>query len=62
MDTDDGAVTTAAVEGYVDIYAHRDEVMAKVMKDPRVAELIDGEQIADMSQMRYGGFQTFVDP
>lgn len=34
--------------------------MAKVMKDPRVTELMDGEPLADMSQMRYGGFQTFV--
>ena len=27
-----------------------------------VTEMVDGEQIADMSQMRYGGFQTFVNP
>jgi len=42
--------------------AHRDEVMDKVMKDPRVTDMVAGEQIADMSRMRYGGFQTFVNP
>jgi uncharacterized protein YbaA (DUF1428 family) len=36
--------------------------MEKVMKDPRVTELTDGDDIADMGQMRYGGFETFVDP
>lgn len=38
--------------------AHRDEVM----KDPRVVELVEGEELADMSQLRYGGFATFVSP
>jgi uncharacterized protein YbaA (DUF1428 family) len=38
----------------------RDGVMAKVMGDPRVAEMIDAERLADMSRMSYGGFQTFV--
>jgi uncharacterized protein YbaA (DUF1428 family) len=42
--------------------AHRDEVMENVMKDPRVVELVEGEELADMSQMRYGGFATFVSP
>jgi uncharacterized protein YbaA (DUF1428 family) len=36
--------------------------MDKVMKDPRVTELVEGEQVADMSQMRYGGFEVFVNP
>ena len=39
---------------------HRDEVMAKVMCDPRVEAMVDAEQLADMSRMSYGGFQTFV--
>jgi len=34
--------------------------MAKVMGDPRIAELVDAEQLADMNRMSYGGFQTFV--
>ena len=57
----DGELLTAAVAEF-ESRAHRDEVMDKVMKDPRVTELVDGEQIADMSQMRYGGFQSFVNP
>lgn len=57
----DGNVLTAAVAEFTS-RAHRDEVMAKVMADPRVSELTDRDPIADMSQMRYGGFQTFVNP
>jgi uncharacterized protein YbaA (DUF1428 family) len=57
----DGELLTAAVAEF-ESRAHRDEVMDKVMKDPRVTEMVEGEQIADMSQMRYGGFQTFVNP
>lgn len=55
----DGDLLTAAV---VDFRSreHRDEVMAKVMGDARVAQLVDEEPLADMSRMRYGGFQTFV--
>ena len=56
-----GALLTAAVAEF-ESRAHRDEVMDKVMKDPRVTEMVGAEQIADMSQMRYGGFQTFVSP
>ncbi len=36
--------------------AHRDEVM----QDPRVAGLMKEEPIANMEQMRYGGFETIV--
>ena len=54
-------ILTAAVAEF-ESRAHRDEVMAKVMKDPRVTEMVEGEQIADMSKMRYGGFQAFVNP
>lgn len=57
----DGELLTAAVAEF-ESRAHRDEIMDKVMKDPRVTEMVEGEQIADMSQMRYGGFQTFVNP
>jgi uncharacterized protein YbaA (DUF1428 family) len=56
-----GQLLTAAVAEF-ESRAHRDEVMDKVMNDPRVTEMVDGEQIADMSRMRYGGFQTFVNP
>ncbi len=59
FNVEDGRVLTAAVAEFTS-RAHRDEVMAKVMNDPRVTQLVDGEQIADMAQMRYGGFQTFV--
>jgi uncharacterized protein YbaA (DUF1428 family) len=33
-----------------------------VIKDPRVVAMTGGEQLADMSAMRYGGFETFVEP
>ena len=56
----EGEVLTAAVAEF-DSRAHRDEVMGKVMADPRVAALEQADPIADMSQMRYGGFETFVD-
>jgi uncharacterized protein YbaA (DUF1428 family) len=54
---------TAAVAEF-DSRAHRDDVMDKVMKDPRVVAMTEDEddQIADMGAMRYGGFETFVDP
>ena len=55
----DGHVLTAAVADFAS-RAHRDEVMAKVLADPRVTELMEGEPLADMSEMRYGGFETFV--
>ena len=59
----DGLTMTAAVVEF-DSREHRDDVMAKVMQDPRVAEKTEeeDEQIADMSAMRYGGFETFVNP
>jgi len=52
-------VLTAAVVEF-ESRAHRDEVMQKVMQDPRVAELMKEESIANMEQMRYGGFETIV--
>jgi uncharacterized protein YbaA (DUF1428 family) len=57
----DGQLLTAAVAEF-ESRAHRDEVMDKVMKDARVTEMMEAEQIADMAQMRYGGFETFVNP
>jgi len=55
----EGDLLTAAV---VDFRSreHRDEVMAKVMGDERVAQLVDDDPLADMNLMRYGGFETFV--
>jgi uncharacterized protein YbaA (DUF1428 family) len=58
--TEAGQVLTAAVAEFRS-RAHRDEVMAKVMQDPRVTALEHAEQLTDMSQMRYGGFETFVE-
>ena len=56
----DGNVLTAAVVDF-DSRAHRDEVMAKVMSDPRVEEMAEpSKDIADMSAMRYGGFWMFL--
>ena len=40
--------------------AHRDEVMAKVMDDPRVQLMMSAEQPADMGRMIYGGFAPLV--
>lgn len=56
----EGTLQTAAVVEFSS-RAHRDEVMDKVMADPRVKEMADGEQIADLSQMRFGGFEAFVE-
>jgi uncharacterized protein YbaA (DUF1428 family) len=58
---EEGLVMTAAVAEF-ETRAHRDEVMGKVMKDPRVTALEEGQDIADMSRMRFGGFETFVNP
>ena len=55
----DGEVLTAAVAEF-ESRAHRDAVMDKVMKDPRVSKLMEREQLADMEQMRYGGFEVLV--
>ena len=55
----DGDLLTAAVVDFKS-REHRDEVMAKVMGDRRVAEMVDAEQLADMNRMSYGGFETFV--
>jgi uncharacterized protein YbaA (DUF1428 family) len=57
----EGDVLTAAVAEFTS-REHRDEVMRDVLEDPRVKELMDREQPADMERMRYGGFRTIVSP
>jgi len=61
FEVQEGELLTAAVAEF-ESRAHRDEVMEKVMEDPRVTELVEREPLTDMSKMRYGGFQTFVGP
>jgi uncharacterized protein YbaA (DUF1428 family) len=42
--------------------AHRDRVNAKVMKDPRMAKMMDPESMPfDSKRMIYGGFKVMVD-
>lgn len=42
--------------------AHRDRVNAKVMKDPRLAKMMDGKAMPfDIKRMVYGGFAVMVD-
>jgi uncharacterized protein YbaA (DUF1428 family) len=42
--------------------AHRDKVNAKVMKDPRLAKMMDPKSMPfDTRRMAYGGFRTIVD-
>jgi uncharacterized protein YbaA (DUF1428 family) len=42
--------------------AHRDSVNAKVMKDPRLAKMMDMSRCPfDPKRMVYGGFKTMVD-
>jgi uncharacterized protein YbaA (DUF1428 family) len=42
--------------------AHRDRVNAKVMKDPRLETMLDGEAMPfDVKRMCYGGFKILVD-
>ena len=41
--------------------AHRDRVNAKVMKDPRLAQMMDGKSMPfDFKRMVYGGFKVIV--
>ena len=41
--------------------AHRDQVNAKVMKDPRIAGMCDPKDMPfDCKRMLYGGFETLV--
>jgi uncharacterized protein YbaA (DUF1428 family) len=42
--------------------AHRDQVNAKVMKDPRLAKMMDPKSMPfDVNRMVYGGFKALVD-
>jgi uncharacterized protein YbaA (DUF1428 family) len=42
--------------------AHRDKVNAKVMKDPRLANAMDGKDMPfDCKRMTYGGFKAIVE-
>jgi uncharacterized protein YbaA (DUF1428 family) len=42
--------------------AHRDRVNAKVMKDPRIASMMDDKAMPfDAKRMVYGGFRVLVD-
>ena len=42
--------------------AHRDRVNAKVMKDPRIAKMMEPKAMPfDVKRMVYGGFQVIVD-
>jgi len=59
LSTGEGDVLTAAVAEF-ESREHRDEVMKKVLDDPRVTALMEGDQIAHMEQTRYGGFRTFL--
>jgi len=59
LSVEEGEVLTAAIAEFSS-RAHRDEVMEKVMQDPRVTALMEGDDLADMSRMRYGGFEAFV--
>ena len=42
--------------------AHRDRVNAKVMKDPRLAKMMDAKSMPfDLTRMSMGGFKVLVD-
>ncbi|HEV7918947.1 MAG TPA: DUF1428 domain-containing protein [Solirubrobacterales bacterium] len=42
--------------------AHRDQVNAKVMKDPRLADMMDpSKHLMDTARMIYGGFEVIVE-
>jgi uncharacterized protein YbaA (DUF1428 family) len=42
--------------------AHRDNVNAKVMKDPRIAAMMDDKSMPfDVKRMAYGGFKVLVE-
>jgi uncharacterized protein YbaA (DUF1428 family) len=42
--------------------AHRDQVNARVMKDPRIAKMMGSKPMPfDVKRMLYGGFKTMVE-
>ena len=40
--------------------AHRNQVNKKIMKDPRMKDLMNMKPLFDMKRMLYGGFSTIV--
>jgi uncharacterized protein YbaA (DUF1428 family) len=54
-----GEVLTAAVAEFKS-RRHRDQVMKKVLDDPRIRKMMQNKPLARMKQMHYGGFRTFV--
>ncbi|MBA2683538.1 MAG: DUF1428 domain-containing protein [Gemmatimonadaceae bacterium] len=54
-----GEVLTAAVAEFSS-RRHRDRVMKRMLADPRVQRMMEQKPIANMKQMRYGGFETLV--
>ena len=40
---------------------HRDQVNAKVMKDPRILKMMAAKPLFDSKRMLYGGFRVIVD-
>ena len=58
--TGEGELLTAAVAEF-ESREHRDRVMKAVLEDPRVTALMEGEPLADMDRMRYGGFAPLVE-
>ncbi|MEJ7797436.1 MAG: hypothetical protein WKF42_02970, partial [Solirubrobacteraceae bacterium] len=51
----EGDLLTAAVVDFRS-RAHRDEVMARVMCDERVEQMVGKQPLAGMNRMSYGGF------
>jgi uncharacterized protein YbaA (DUF1428 family) len=41
--------------------SHRDQVMKKVMKDPRIAKMMQGTPPFDPKRMIFGGFKMIVE-
>jgi uncharacterized protein YbaA (DUF1428 family) len=42
--------------------AHRDSVNAKIMKDPRIAKMMEGKEMPfEVKRMSYGGFKVLVE-
>ena len=41
--------------------SHRNQVNAKVMKDPRIAKMMGKKSPFDVKRMAYGGFKVLVD-
>ena len=54
-----GDILIAAVVSFKS-RTHRDAVMKKMFKDPRMEAMMKEEPIADMSKMYYGGFSSIV--